>query len=120
MRPVVAGLGAALAVASLVVGGLAVGVAAAPPARAAATEDLRLPGGPTSAEDPSPVDLDARLHLPDTVPAPAVVLAHGFGGSKDAVEEEATLEPIVAKLQLAGENVAALMGMDRYLGMRSS
>ena len=38
----------------------------------------------------------------------------------EQVEEEATLEPIVAKLQLAGENVSALLGMDRYLGMRSS
>lgn len=38
----------------------------------------------------------------------------------EQVEEEATLEPIVAKLQMAGEQVAALMGMDRYLGMRSS
>jgi ferritin len=36
----------------------------------------------------------------------------------EQVEEEGTLEPIVAKLRLAGENVAALIGMDRALGMR--
>ena len=84
-------LSAALAVAVLTMGSITVGVAAAPSAHAAAVEDLRLPGGPTSADDATPVDLDVRLHLPDVVPAPAVVLAHGFGGSKDAVEEEAAL-----------------------------
>jgi ferritin len=36
----------------------------------------------------------------------------------EQVEEEATLEPIIAKLTMAGDNVAALIGMDRYLGAR--
>lgn len=36
----------------------------------------------------------------------------------EQVEEEGTLEPIVAKLDLAGDNVAALIGMDRTLGTR--
>lgn len=61
-----------------------------PPAMAASIEDLRLPGGPTSSQNESPVDLDVRLRLPDTLPAPAVVLAHGFGGSKDSTADEAT------------------------------
>ena len=51
--------------------------------------ELRLPGGPTSAIDATPVSLDADVYLPATVPAPAVVLAHGFGGSKDSVTAEA-------------------------------
>ena len=69
------------------------GLAAAPLAAAAdpgVPTDLRLPGGPTSGTDPAPVDLEARLHLPATTPAPAVLLAHGFGGSAASVEEEAT------------------------------
>ena len=39
-----------------------------------------------------PVDLDATLYLPapDRLPAPAVLVAHGFGGSKDTVASDAT------------------------------
>ncbi|MBU6244268.1 MAG: alpha/beta fold hydrolase [Actinomycetales bacterium] len=50
---------------------------------------LRLPGGPTSAIDPRPVSLDASLWLPARTPAPAVILAHGFGGSKESVRTQA-------------------------------
>jgi ABC-2 type transport system ATP-binding protein len=64
------------------------GVAAAPAANAA--ETLTLPGGPTSATDATPVTISADLYLPAATPAPAVLLAHGFGGSKDSVAEEAT------------------------------
>ena len=39
-------------------------------ARAAAAEDLRIPGAASSADDPTPVSLDATLHLPGTLPAP--------------------------------------------------
>jgi ABC-2 type transport system ATP-binding protein len=35
------------------------------------------------------VSLDATLYLPVSTPAPAVLLAHGFGGSKDSVVTEA-------------------------------
>jgi len=35
------------------------------------------------------VSLDATLYLPNKTPAPAVLLAHGFGGSKDSVVDEA-------------------------------
>ena len=35
------------------------------------------------------MQLSADLYLPGAVPAPAVVLAHGFGGSKASVAEEA-------------------------------
>ena len=52
---------------------------------------MMLAGGPTSATDPSPVQLDADVYIPEVTPAPAVLLAHGFGGSKDGVAEEAQL-----------------------------
>lgn len=57
----------------------------------AATEavPLTIEGGPTSGSDPRPVRLDADLYLPASTPAPAVVLAHGFGGSKAAVAGQA-------------------------------
>ena len=35
------------------------------------------------------VNIDTSLYLPKKVPAPAILLAHGFGGSKDSVAEEA-------------------------------
>ncbi|MCU1690827.1 MAG: Sulfate-transporting ATPase, partial [Jatrophihabitantaceae bacterium] len=35
------------------------------------------------------VSLDTTLYLPDSTPAPAVLLAHGFGGSKGSVADEA-------------------------------
>ncbi|MFC4605302.1 alpha/beta fold hydrolase [Rhodococcus kronopolitis] len=35
------------------------------------------------------VEIDARLYLPDRLPAPAVLLAHGFGGDKDTVAAQA-------------------------------
>ena len=64
-------------------------VSLAAPATAQASESLTLPGGPTSATDPTPVELDADLYLPPSTPAPAVILAHGFGGSKESVAEQA-------------------------------
>jgi ABC-2 type transport system ATP-binding protein len=60
------------------------------PALAAPTpEVVTIAGGPFSALDSTPVEIDADIYLPDVVPAPAVVLAHGFGGSKASVSEEA-------------------------------
>ena len=50
---------------------------------------LVLDGGPMSATDPMPVQLEADLYLPSNTPAPAIVLAHGFGGSKESVITEA-------------------------------
>ena len=37
------------------------------------------------------VGLDTTLYLPDATPAPAVLLAHGFGGSKTDLDSEARL-----------------------------
>ncbi|WP_299568900.1 alpha/beta fold hydrolase [uncultured Williamsia sp.] len=40
-------------------------------------------------EGSTAVSLDASLFLPETTPAPAVILAHGFGGSKDDLRAQA-------------------------------
>ncbi|WP_233491109.1 alpha/beta fold hydrolase [Blastococcus sp. TBT05-19] len=64
-------------------------LALATPAAAAdvRTEEARVPSG-TGADA---VELDTTLYLPDSdEPAPAVVLAHGFGGSKRSVAADAT------------------------------
>ena len=52
------------------------------------TEQQRIavPGGPGA---PAPIELDSTLYLPDTTPAPAVLVAHGFGGSKASVDTDA-------------------------------
>ena len=50
---------------------------------------LLLAGAATSATDPTPVQLDADLYLPAVTPAPAILLAHGFGGSKESVTGQA-------------------------------
>jgi ferritin len=39
---------------------------------------------------------------------------------KEQVEEEATVDPIVHRLQLAGDNIAAVYVLDRELGMRAA
>ncbi|EWC60499.1 Methionine ABC transporter ATP-binding protein [Actinokineospora spheciospongiae] len=36
-----------------------------------------------------PVKIDTTLYLPETTPAPVVMVAHGFGGSKDSVDADA-------------------------------
>ncbi|MEO8850367.1 MAG: alpha/beta fold hydrolase, partial [Allobranchiibius sp.] len=40
-------------------------------------------------EGGSPVDLDTTLYLPAKTPAPAILLAHGFGGSKSSLDGQA-------------------------------
>ena len=81
---------------ALVLSGL-VCAQAAPAAQAAGEpETVKIAGGPTSAVDQTPVELDADLYLPEQVPAPAVVLAHGFGGDKAGSADQAT------KLAVAG------------------
>ena len=52
------------------------------------TRDARitLPDSPGST---GTVDIDTRLYVPAVTPAPTVLLAHGFGGSKDSVDGEA-------------------------------
>ena len=48
---------------------------------------IDVPGGPGVA---NAVRLDATVYRPAVTPAPAVLLAHGFGGSKGSVSAEAT------------------------------
>ena len=66
-----------------------------------APELVSLTGAAFSDVDPDPVLLDADLYLPAVTPAPAIVLAHGFGGSKDSVAGQAI------KLREAGYVVVA-------------
>ncbi len=47
---------------------------------------ITAPGGPGVDE---PVRLDATMYLPQRTPAPAIIMAHGFGGSKDSVASDA-------------------------------
>lgn len=72
---------------ALTAGVISLGLATS--ASAASQTAVSIEGGPTSAVDPNPVTLDADLYLPSSTPAPAIVLAHGFGGSKDSVTTEA-------------------------------
>ncbi len=77
---------------AVVASAMALGLASAAISTAHATtnpQDLVLDGGPISATDSMSVQLEADLYLPRTTPAPAVVLAHGFGGSKESVATEA-------------------------------
>ena len=68
----------------------AAGVSVAPAlAATAGPTSVRIIGGPTSDADSRPISLDATIYLPAKTPAPAVVLAHGFGGSKEAVADQA-------------------------------
>jgi ABC-2 type transport system ATP-binding protein len=58
----------------------------APPAVATQDALIDMPAAPGSAEQ---VKIDTTTYLPATVPAPAVLLAHGFGGDKNSVTDDA-------------------------------
>jgi ABC-2 type transport system ATP-binding protein len=58
----------------------------APPAVPTQDALIDLPAAPGSAEQ---VKIDTTTYLPATVPAPAVLLAHGFGGDKNSVADDA-------------------------------
>ncbi|HWN36835.1 MAG TPA: alpha/beta fold hydrolase [Pseudonocardia sp.] len=66
---------------------------------------LSVPGGPGQ---PGPVTLDAAIYLPARTPAPAVLVAHGFGGSKASVDADAR--------DLAGRGFVALAWSARGFG----
>ncbi|MGK5115140.1 alpha/beta fold hydrolase [Geodermatophilus sp. CPCC 205506] len=93
-RPRPGARGALVALLTPLLAGVLLVVSPAAPAAAAedvATEESLVPSG--SGADA--VELDTTLYLPGSAtadrPAPAVVLAHGFGGSKDSVAEDARL-----------------------------
>ncbi|RZU50536.1 ABC-2 type transport system ATP-binding protein [Krasilnikovia cinnamomea] len=102
-RRLVAGAAVLVLVAALV------GWAAWPERSAYTSSDLRITvlSGPSGTE---PVDLDARFYLPAdrSGRVPAVLLAHGFGGSKDSVRENAQ--------ELAGLGYAVLTWTARGFG----
>ncbi|WP_189060481.1 alpha/beta fold hydrolase [Longimycelium tulufanense] len=53
-----------------------------------ATRDVQIDVVDGPAKDQR-VQIDATFYLPERVPAPAVLIAHGFGGSKDSVADDA-------------------------------
>ncbi|HWM56863.1 MAG TPA: alpha/beta fold hydrolase [Pseudonocardia sp.] len=57
-----------------------------PPGVRTEVQRIAVPGGPGTAAS---IELDSTLYLPETTPAPAVLVAHGFGGSKDSVDADA-------------------------------
>ena len=93
------------AVVALVVLGSALmaGTAAAAPAGGVRVSEQRIevPGA----------SLDSTLYLPDVTPAPAVLVAHGFGGSKASVDADAR--------QLAQRGFVALAWSARGFGASS-
>lgn len=65
-------------------------IGAAVPAQAAGPRNFTIEGGPISTLDPSPVQLDVDVYLPQqSGPSPVVLLAHGFGGNKRSVAAQA-------------------------------
>ncbi|MEU9821662.1 alpha/beta fold hydrolase [Pseudonocardia alni] len=99
--PIVAATVAALVLAFAPAASAAPGVPVAAPAPAAAAADdggavavteekVAVPAGPGQ---PGTIDLDTSLYVPASAtaasPAPAVLVAHGFGGSKASVDSDA-------------------------------
>ncbi|GAA2011148.1 alpha/beta fold hydrolase [Nakamurella flavida] len=77
---------AAVVLVLLIVVAVAVWPSSAPTPVASQDETITVAGGPGV---DTPVDLDATLYLPAVTPAPAVIMAHGFGGSKRSVAADA-------------------------------
>ena len=74
----------------LVLSALLFGILSPSFAASPTSEDVRIQGGPLSTADDTPVKIDARIYFPEVTPAPAVILAHGFGGSKEGLSDRAT------------------------------
>ncbi len=53
-----------------------------------ATEDVTVPVTGGVGEDPM-IDIDATVYFPASLPAPAIIMAHGLGGSKKSVTSDA-------------------------------
>ncbi|WP_206426146.1 alpha/beta fold hydrolase [Nakamurella antarctica] len=53
-----------------------------------ATQDVVLPVAGGAGEDAT-INIDATVYLPDSLPAPAIIMAHGLGGSKNSVAADA-------------------------------
>ena len=74
-----------LAIVVLVIAAVAVALVVSRPADIASTSQFI----EATAEDGRAVELDTSLYLPASTPAPAVLLAHGFGGSKSSETDDA-------------------------------
>lgn len=86
---------------AVVIGLLTIGIFPAAVSAQTSPKAINISGAATSAIDPTPVELDSDLYLPANTPAPAIVLAHGFGGNKKSVVKQAE------QLQAAGYVVLA-------------
>lgn len=75
----------------LVLSVLVIGILTPSFASGPSSDDIQIQGGPFSATDDTPVNVDARIYIPEITPAPAIILAHGFGGSKESLSEHASL-----------------------------
>jgi ABC-2 type transport system ATP-binding protein len=71
---------------TLVAAVLAPGTAAATAGVRTVEERVEVPAGPGL---PGTVSLDTTLYLPAVTPAPAILVAHGFGGTKTSVDADA-------------------------------
>jgi ABC-2 type transport system ATP-binding protein len=96
------GIAALIVVALVVAGGIALGVRGDSGVRTTAQFVTGTPEGRT------PVLLDTTVYLPARTPAPAVLLAHGFGGTKDSVASQARA--------LAGDGFVVLTWTARGFG----
>ncbi|WP_370948533.1 alpha/beta fold hydrolase [Amycolatopsis sp. cg5] len=77
----------ALAVAVLAAAGLIWANSGPPPSKVVTTDAMiEVPAAPNS---PDRISIDTTLYKPETTPAPAVLLAHGFGGDKNSVAADA-------------------------------
>ncbi|MET0235881.1 MAG: alpha/beta fold hydrolase [Kibdelosporangium sp.] len=73
-------------VAAIVVAGALIWVNSGDDGPVIRTEDRMVPAGQAQGQ---PVQLDTTLYLPEQTPAPAVLVAHGFGGNKQSVDSDA-------------------------------
>ncbi len=78
-------IGALIAVAALVAAAVSLAVLRRDPPIETTTQ--RIAGVPEP--DGAAVELDTTLYLPASTPAPAVLLAHGFGGDQDDLADQA-------------------------------
>ncbi|MDT7579848.1 MAG: type transport system ATP-binding protein, partial [Pseudonocardiales bacterium] len=79
-----AGLAVVLVIAATALTGA--GTAAADAGVRTVEERVEVPAGPGES---GTIGLDTTLYLPPTTPAPAVLVAHGFGGTKASVDADA-------------------------------
>jgi ABC-2 type transport system ATP-binding protein len=79
---------AAIVVALIAASTLVLAHVARPAVDRVSTQVLRI-DTPTGPGRPGTTSLDTTLYLPEHTPAPAVLVAHGFGGSKNSVDADA-------------------------------